>query len=70
MVFDGRLRLTDYNREACAPGVIEQLTQCYRSVCCRSSRPAATDRARWPSDFPAARISQAALDALVSRIKS
>ena len=72
MVFDGRLRLTwHYNREACAPGVIEQLTQCYRSrllsiVAASGDGP----RALSPSDFPAARISQAALDALVSRIKS
>ncbi|MEK2606901.1 amino acid adenylation domain-containing protein [Burkholderia arboris] len=72
MVFDGRLRLTwRYNREACAPGVIEQLTQCYRSRLL-SIVEASGDGPRGlsPSDFPAARISQEALDALVSRIKS
>ncbi|KWC52008.1 non-ribosomal peptide synthetase [Burkholderia ubonensis] len=72
VVFDGRLRLTwHYNREACAPGVIERLTQCYRSrllsivAASGDGQPGLS-----PSDFPAARISQEALDALVSRIKS
>lgn len=72
MVFDGRLRLTwHYNGASCAPDVVERLTQCYRSRLL-SIVAAARDGQHGlsPSDFPAARISQDALDALVSRIKS
>ncbi len=72
MVFEDRLRLRwHYNRAACAPEVIEPLTQCYRrrllSIIAASGdgQPGLS-----PSDFPAARISQAALDVLVARIKA
>ncbi|WP_175666246.1 non-ribosomal peptide synthetase [Burkholderia ambifaria] len=72
MVCDGRLRLTwHYNREACAPDAIAQLTQCYRSRLLSIVAASGGDpRGLSPTDFPAARISQEALDALVSRIKS
>ncbi|MFM0286807.1 amino acid adenylation domain-containing protein [Paraburkholderia megapolitana] len=74
IVFEGRLRLTwHYSRAACEPGVIEHLTQCYRSrllsiVAASSDGDAQPGLS--PTDFPAARISQQALDVLVSRIKS
>jgi hypothetical protein len=66
------LRLTwHYNREACAPDAIAQLTQCYRSRLLSIVAASGGDpRGLSPTDFPAARISQEALDALVSRIKS
>ena len=69
MVFDGRLRLTRLQprglrtrRHRAADAVLRRLLSI---VAASGDGPRAL-----ASDFPAARISQAALDALVSRIKS